>query len=170
MDARAEGRQEEVEVLLDPSKGPKRRAKSKDPSWKYGFWPNLTNKDLVQCTLCGKQMHSDIKRLKQHLTAGFGDVQKCPKTTSSIIRKMQDYLKSARTTKVYIDDEEKGQDEEAQEVEVEVTQSSKASSCTPAPSSRTAAKRKQSALNFKSAPEVTKAITSVIKKDTRRGG
>jgi hypothetical protein len=103
------GRSRQDEVSLDPSKDPNRKAKSKDPGWKYGFWLDLTNKDLVQCTLCGKQMHSDIKRLKQHLAAGFGDAQKCPKTTATIMREMQDSLKkSAKTSNVYIDDEEEG--------------------------------------------------------------
>jgi hypothetical protein len=120
------GRSRQEEVSLDPSKDPNRKAKSKDPGWKYGFWLDLTNKDLVQCTLCGKQMHSDIKRLKQHLAAGFGDAQKCPKTTATIMREMQDSLKkSARTSNVYIYDEEEGQDEEAQEFEDEVTPSHK---------------------------------------------
>ncbi|XP_042511686.1 glyoxylate/hydroxypyruvate reductase HPR3-like [Macadamia integrifolia] len=29
---------------IDPSKDPKRRAKSNDPGWKYGYWPNLGGK------------------------------------------------------------------------------------------------------------------------------
>ncbi|KAL6539298.1 hypothetical protein OROGR_011947 [Orobanche gracilis] len=51
----------------DPSKDLKRKAKSNDSGWKYGLWPDLNNKDLVECSLCHKQMHSRIKRLKHHL-------------------------------------------------------------------------------------------------------
>jgi hypothetical protein len=28
--------------------------KSTDPGWKYGFWPDLQNKDKVECILCGQ--------------------------------------------------------------------------------------------------------------------
>lgn len=28
---------------------PKRKAKSSDPGWKYGFWPDPLKKDSVQC-------------------------------------------------------------------------------------------------------------------------
>src|SRR6266508_3637452 len=115
--------QQQEEVEYDPSKDLKRKAKSNDPGWKYGFWPDMANKDLVECMLCGKQMHSGIKRLKQHLAAGFGDVQKCPNTTMAIMREMQGYMKkTARTTKIIIDDDEveqgKEQDDEVQVFEV----------------------------------------------------
>ncbi|KAL6497141.1 hypothetical protein OROGR_029070 [Orobanche gracilis] len=59
----------------DLSKDPTRKAKSSDPGWKYGFWPDLNNKDIVQCILCNKQVHAGIRRLKQHLAGGYGDVQ-----------------------------------------------------------------------------------------------
>ncbi|KAL6579978.1 hypothetical protein OROMI_008002 [Orobanche minor] len=48
----------------DLSKDPKRKAKSSDPGWKYAFWPDLNNKDIVQCCLCNKKMHAWIRRLK----------------------------------------------------------------------------------------------------------
>ena len=51
-----------------------RKAKSNDPGWKYAWWPNVTNKDLVQCFLCGHKNKGGIKRLKQHLIGGFRDV------------------------------------------------------------------------------------------------
>ncbi|XP_043697308.1 uncharacterized protein LOC122648118, partial [Telopea speciosissima] len=60
----------------DPSEDPARKAKSNDPGWKYGYWPDLTNKNVVKCTLCGKEMSCGIKRLKQHLVGGYGDVIK----------------------------------------------------------------------------------------------
>jgi hypothetical protein len=40
-------------------------------------------------------MHLGIKRLKQRLGAGFGDVQKCSKTTTTLMRDAR-LLKSAR--------------------------------------------------------------------------
>ena len=36
------------EAVYDPSNDPKRKAKSTDPAWKYGFWPDLNNKNVVQ--------------------------------------------------------------------------------------------------------------------------
>ncbi|VFQ79370.1 unnamed protein product [Cuscuta campestris] len=66
----------------DPSKDPKRKASSNDPGWKYGVWPNMNNKNLVECTLCHKQINGGIGRFKRHLVGGFGDVTKCPNTTT----------------------------------------------------------------------------------------
>src|SRR5579883_2993604 len=91
------------------------------------------------------------------------------------MREIQEYMKkTARSSKVIIDDEEEGQqeqDDEVQEVEVDQDQrvSSKASSChssVPAPSSGTAAKRRQSALNFHpvAKAKVTNSVASMIRK------
>ncbi|XP_019193058.1 PREDICTED: uncharacterized protein LOC109187328 [Ipomoea nil] len=127
----------------DPSTDPKRKAKSNDPGWKYGFWPDLTNKDLVECSLCHKQMHSGIKRLKQHLAAGYGDVAKCPKTTSEIMWEMQQYMQGTsrmKRARVILDDD-------VQELETGERQPSSHDSVTY-PSSGTASKRKQSTLRF----------------------
>ncbi|XP_042044210.1 uncharacterized protein LOC121789951 [Salvia splendens] len=35
--------------LAAMAKDPKRHAKSKDPGWKYGFWPYEGKRDMVQC-------------------------------------------------------------------------------------------------------------------------
>ncbi|CAD6267769.1 unnamed protein product [Miscanthus lutarioriparius] len=43
---------------------------SSDPGQKYAYWPNLSNKDVVTCTLCGHSFYGGIKRLKQHLAGG----------------------------------------------------------------------------------------------------
>jgi hypothetical protein len=51
----------------DPRTDPKRKAKSSDPGWKYGFWPQIGNRDLVECSLCGVRVNSGIKRLKEHI-------------------------------------------------------------------------------------------------------
>jgi hypothetical protein len=31
-----------------------------DPGWKYIYWPNLQNKDVVACTLCGISFYGGI--------------------------------------------------------------------------------------------------------------
>jgi hypothetical protein len=41
----------EYDPKSDPTRKPR---KSTDPGWKYGFWPDLQNKDKVECTLCGQ--------------------------------------------------------------------------------------------------------------------
>ncbi|XP_043693373.1 uncharacterized protein LOC122643867 [Telopea speciosissima] len=77
---------------IDPSKDPKRKAKSNDPGWKYGFWPNLEDKNCVKCILCGVDTKGVIKRLKQHLIGGYGDVAKCTKTTAAIATEMREAI------------------------------------------------------------------------------
>ena len=110
----------------DPANDPKRKAKSKDPGWKYGFWPDLTNKDIVQCIRCGKQMHAGVRRLKQHLAGGYGDVEKCPKSTTPIMKEMREYLfKNARNKPFELDDEGDGgegggEGDEVQEIQAQV--------------------------------------------------
>ncbi|KAL6584277.1 hypothetical protein OROMI_003566 [Orobanche minor] len=47
MEKQGNGSSENAESY-DPSKDPKRKAKSNDPGWKYAFWPNLSNKDLIE--------------------------------------------------------------------------------------------------------------------------
>jgi hypothetical protein len=79
----------------DPKKDPKRRAKSKDPGWKYAYWPT-DDKQIVECLLCGKVMCSGIKRAKQHLAGGFGDVLVCEKTTTEIMREMHAWMDKKR--------------------------------------------------------------------------
>ena len=89
-----------VTNLADPSKDPARKAKSKDPGWKYGYWPDLENKHMVKCTLCGKNLNQGIKRLKQHLAGGFGDVVKCSEVTAEISREMQEYITKNQNRKI----------------------------------------------------------------------
>jgi hypothetical protein len=54
---------------------PKRKAMSHDLGWKFGWWPNPTKKDFVQCIFCMKVIPSGIKMFKQHLSGGFGNDQ-----------------------------------------------------------------------------------------------
>jgi hypothetical protein len=49
---------------------PKRKARSQDPGWKYGWWPDPTKKEFVQCIFCMKVVPVGIKRFKQHLAGG----------------------------------------------------------------------------------------------------
>jgi hypothetical protein len=58
---------------------PKRKARSQDPGWKYGWWPDPTKKDFVQCIFSMKVVPAGIKRFKQHLVGGYGDTIKCVK-------------------------------------------------------------------------------------------
>jgi len=69
---------------------------SSDPGWKYAYWPNLCNRDVVTCTLCGHSFYGGIKRLKQHLAGGFGDTKKCTMTTTAIRKEMRDDLETRR--------------------------------------------------------------------------
>ncbi|KAL6535641.1 hypothetical protein OROMI_027015 [Orobanche minor] len=143
----------------DLSKDPTRKAKSSDPGWKYGFWPDLNNKDIVQCSLCNKQVHAGIRRLKQHLAGGYGDVQMCAKTTTSIIKEMQDYIrKNARKTVVPLDD-----DNDDDVDEVEPNDISTAASNT-VPSSGTSAKRKKASYFVVPQSKPTKSIASTLRK------
>jgi hypothetical protein len=88
----------------------KRKAKSQDPRWKYGWWPDST-KDFVQCIFCRKIIPSGIKRFKQHLAGGFGDTMKCSSVSELISKEMLAYLrKNARSLVVNVD-EDGGEDE-----------------------------------------------------------
>ncbi|KAL6566266.1 hypothetical protein OROGR_001881 [Orobanche gracilis] len=143
----------------DLSKDPTRKAKSSDPGWKYGFWPDLNNKDIVQCSLCNKQVHADIRRLKQHLAGGYGDVQMCAKTTTSIIKEMQDYIrKNTRKTVVPLDGDN---DDDVEEVEP--NDISTAASNT-VPSSGTSSKRKKASYFMAPQSKPTKSIASILRK------
>jgi hypothetical protein len=94
----------------------KRKAKSKDPGWKYGWWPDPTKKDFVQCIFCKKVVPSGICRFKQHLAGGRGDAMGCPNPPEIVKREMNDYLKkNSRTVLVEVPAAAGGEDEEEQE-------------------------------------------------------
>ncbi|KAM0854818.1 hypothetical protein ACQ4PT_050198 [Festuca glaucescens] len=138
----------------DPKKDPKRRAKSKDPGWKYAYWPT-EDKQVVECLLCGKVMSSGIKRLKQHLLGGYGDVLVCEKTTTKIMKEMQAWIdKKRRKMPLGIDDSEEqeggDQNDEVEEV-VAVGQQASQASCT-APPIASSGKKRAAAAFFKPAP------------------
>jgi hypothetical protein len=49
----------------------KRKARSQDPGWKYGWWEDPTKKDFVTCIFCRKMVPAGINRFKQHLAGGM---------------------------------------------------------------------------------------------------
>ena len=162
-----------VAAEYDPKTDPKRRpAKSNDPGWEYGYWADPKDRDKVTCKLCDKKVPGGIKRFKQHLAGGFGDVVNCPESSPALKKKMKDYLDSnKRRRPLFLGEEENAEEVQEEEDVVEVGQeaansgtaaqsqvASVASSGAAAqsqvkvPSSGTAAKRRQSTLQFKAAP------------------
>ena len=97
----------------DPKTNKARKAKSNDPGWKYDYWANLQNRNQVTCALCDVEVCGGIKRLKQHLAGGYGDVKMCLKTTTTIRKEMRDYLKSNRRRRPLFLEEGDEQQEEA---------------------------------------------------------
>jgi hypothetical protein len=83
---------------------PKRKARSQDPVWKYGWWPDPTKKDFLQCIFCMKVVPAGIKRFKQHLAGGYGDTIKCVKVPELISREMHAYFKKNSKVVINLDD------------------------------------------------------------------
>jgi len=154
----------DVASNIDPKTDPKRKpAKSNDPGWKYGFWPTIGNRDVVQCCLCDRRITGGITRLKEHLVGGYGDVQKCVKTTTTIAREMQDAMKKKKRPLV-LDDEE-GEQQGEDDVIVLTEESQDVARSIVHPSSGTAAKRKQSTLKFSAPKEPsTKSVGSMLRR------
>ena len=96
-----------VPALMDP----RRRATSDDPVWKYGFWPDLERKDLLQCTLCGKIVHAGVRRLKQHLSGGCSDADMCPEASMEIRIEMRKTLNTRKFKAMerYIDEKDEAE-------------------------------------------------------------
>ena len=89
---------------------PKRKARSQDPGWQFGWWPDTTKKDFVQCVFCKKIVPSGIKRFKQHLAGGFGDTMKCARVPEVVSKEMHTYLR--RNMRVVITDNIEGEEGE----------------------------------------------------------
>ena len=124
----------------DPMADPKRRAKSNDPGWKYGYWTEPGNRDKVTCNLCKTNTTGGIKRLKEHLAGGYGDVLMCANTTTAIRKEMRAYLeKNKRHRPISIDeDDEQDDGQQGQQANQDSTTSINH------PSSGTAAKKRRS--------------------------
>jgi hypothetical protein len=148
------------------AKDPKRKAKPKDPTWNYSYWPDLNKKDVVKCILCGKIVYACVRRLKQHLVGGHGDVAKCPKATSTISKEMSDYLKkNAREKPIELDHDKEGDKDD--DVEVLGEGESRASHSIVQPSSITTQKRRLSAearQNNQHTLKSSKSIASMLHK------
>jgi hypothetical protein len=79
--------------LAAMAKDPKIHSKSKDPRWKYGFWPYEGKRDMVQCIFCRKVVPAEIKRFKQQIAGGYGDVEKCSTAPAIVRKELYDFLK-----------------------------------------------------------------------------
>ncbi|CAM8937151.1 unnamed protein product [Rhodiola kirilowii] len=143
----------------DPSKDPLRKAKSPDPGWKYGFWPDVNKKDMIECTLCNKKVHGGIKRMKMHLTGGYPEVTMCENTTTAIIKEMREAIeKGKRKTNVPLDDEDDDDgNHEAPPIETSTAASRTVSSSTGS------SKRKRTATNF-IVPQLLKPTQTIASK------
>jgi hypothetical protein len=141
----------------DPLKDQSRRPKSNDPGWKYAYYVEAGKRELIQCALCPKQIKGGIKRVKQHLAGGYGDIVKCPNTTREISKEMNEALNNGKRARpLYLDDDvledEAGQDDDVQVMgSRSMSASSKASSCT-VPSPGTTAKRNKAIFQLKPHP------------------
>lgn len=62
---------------------------------------------MIRCTFCKKIVPAGIKRFKQHIAGGFGDVEKCPKAPEVVKKEIAAYL-----TKIQLENEEEGEEEE----------------------------------------------------------
>ncbi|CAD6242871.1 unnamed protein product [Miscanthus lutarioriparius] len=140
----------------DPARKPQR---SKDPAWRFGYWPNLQNKDEVACTLCGGSVRGGIKRLKQHLTGGYGDAKLCSGVNIEVRREMAAYLDANKRKRPLVLDDEV----------VEVAKNEAAAAVQP--SSGTTTKKRQASLQFmgvgnKTKPEgkTNKSIVEMLRK------
>ena len=155
----------------DPLKDQSRRPKSNDPGWKYAYYVEAEKRELIQCALCPKQIKGGIKRLKQHLAGGYGDIVKCPNTTREIAKEMNEALNNGKHARPLCLDDDVMEDEAGQDDDVQVmgsrsmSASSKASSCT-VPSSGTAAKRNKAIFQLKPHPIAApkKSIASMIRR------
>jgi hypothetical protein len=53
-----------------------------------------------------KQIKGGIKRVKQHIGGGYGDIIKCPNTTREIAKEMNEALNNGKRARpLYLDDD-----------------------------------------------------------------
>jgi ribosome-binding protein aMBF1 (putative translation factor) len=70
-------------------------SKPLDPFWVYGIPEDGTNRQKMNCKLCGVNMSGGICRLKYHLAKISGhDIDICDKTTPKIMRIAFDSLEA----------------------------------------------------------------------------
>jgi hypothetical protein len=133
--------------------GPKRKARSHDPGWQFGWWPDTIKKDFVQCVFCKKIVLSGIKRFKQHLAGGFGDTMKCARVPELVSKEMHTYLR--RNMRVVITADGDEGEEEGEQIDVR-----------PLPSSRT--KTKQAKKQISQASMSSFVVSAPIKPNTKK--
>jgi hypothetical protein len=156
----------------DPKNDPTRKPrKSTDPGWKYGFWPDLQNKDKVECTLCGQVVSGGIKRLKQHLAGAYGDAKLCPKASSGLNKEMTSYLEAnKRKRPMFLDEDE----EDDEVVEVVAADGANDTSVVESQACRLSLvlvqqpKKRQSTLQFKASskaqPKTAKSVVEMLRR------
>jgi hypothetical protein len=68
----------------------------------------------VTYILCGHEASRGIKRFKQHLAGGYGDIILCPKVSTEIRKEMKAYLQKKRRRPLFLDgvEEEDGEPED----------------------------------------------------------
>ncbi|CAD6226002.1 unnamed protein product [Miscanthus lutarioriparius] len=125
--------------------------------------------------MCGNEASGGIKRFKQHLAGGYGDIVLCPKVTIEIRKEMEAYLQKKRRRPLFLDgiEEEDGEDEVV-EVAAANVQAGADGGAKPAakPSSGTAAKRRHAIYQFKasrpcngnSTPKTTKSVVVMLRR------
>jgi hypothetical protein len=128
------------------AKDPKRKAKSRDPGWQFGWWPDIAKKDSVQCIFCKKITPSGISRFKQHLAGGYGDAIGCPSCPEIVKRQMDAYIKKNTRSAVVVvpegqQESEEGEGDDGDEV-AEVEQEKVPSSGTKTKQKKAVAKKK----------------------------
>ncbi|WVZ78409.1 hypothetical protein U9M48_026122, partial [Paspalum notatum var. saurae] len=109
---------------LDPdeqeqAKDPKRKARSNDPGWKYGFWPDVGKKDSVKCIFCKKVISAGIGRFKQHLAGGYVDAGKCGDAPALVRAEMRAYIQKRSKAVLPTEESKPAEDEEEEPAEDE---------------------------------------------------
>jgi hypothetical protein len=133
------------------------------------FYVEAGKRELIQCALCPKQINGGIKKVKQHLASGYGDIVNCHNTTREIAKEMNEALNNGKQARsLYLDDDvledEAGPNDDVQVIG-SMSASSKASSCI-VPSSGTTAKRSKAIFQLKPHPIAApkKSIASMIRR------
>jgi hypothetical protein len=159
--------------VYDPKTDPARKAKSNDPGWKYAYWKDPARRDWVTCMLCGNEASGGIKRFKEHLAGGYGDIILCPRVSTEIRIEMEAYLQKKRRRPLFLDGIEE-EAEEAGEPEDDVVEvaATDVQATAKKPSSGTAAKKRRSVYRFKASkpsngnttPKTTKSVIGTIRR------
>jgi hypothetical protein len=80
----------------DVSNDPRQTAKLDGPVWKYGFWPDIARKDLLQLKLCGQRVHARVRWLQRHLSGSFNDADNCPEASMEIKKEICNFLNTRK--------------------------------------------------------------------------